>query len=111
LDGRSLLQGKFGLTVNKEKTKIVDLGSPKQEVNFLGFAIKWVNLKRKPGRKFCFITPSSKSLKKAGEKIKEQTCVRKGCHRPSRKRAQPLLTVMGTILPQRESEQSFWENK
>ena len=74
----TLLQGRFGLTINKEKTKIVDLEKPKQELLFLGFSMKLVEPRRISGRKFCFTTPSKKSLKKAREKIRELTHVENG---------------------------------
>lgn len=74
----TLLQGRFGLTINKEKTKIVDLGKPKQELIFLGFSMRLVNPRRIQGRKFCLTAPSAKSIKKAKERIREHTDVRNG---------------------------------
>lgn len=73
----TLLQGRFGLEVNKEKTKIVDLWKPKQELLFLGFSMRLVK-SRKTQRKFCLTAPSAKSIKKAKERIREHTNVRNG---------------------------------
>lgn len=74
----TLLQERFGLTINKEKTKIVDLGKPKEELTFLGYAMKLVNSRRSEGRKFCLTTPSAKSVKKARERIREHTHPKNG---------------------------------
>lgn len=68
-----LLERKFGLTVNREKTKIVDLNEPKSELKFLGFELKKVPVKGKPNVKMCLITPSQRSMNKAMEKISEIT--------------------------------------
>lgn len=84
----TLLQGRFDLKINKEKTKIVDLEEPKQELLFLGFSMKWVD-SRKSGRKFCLTTPSAKSLKKAKEKIKEHTLAKNGF--------KPVQAVIGQL--------------
>ena len=72
------LEQKFSLTVNQEKTKVVDLTKAKSELNFLGFALKKVKLRGNPKRKFCYIIPSKKSLKKVKEKIREHTSSENG---------------------------------
>jgi RNA-directed DNA polymerase len=73
-----LLQGKFRLTVNKEKTKVVDLEKPKEGVNFLGFTLRWVDIKGRPGRKMVLTTPSEKKILAAKEKIREITSSKNG---------------------------------
>jgi len=66
------------LSINKEKTTVIDLSESKSKLNFLGFTMKKVDLRGRAGRKFCLITPSNKSLKKAKEKIREITSPRNG---------------------------------
>lgn len=62
------LEQRFSLTINQEKTKTVNLAEPENEINFLGYRLKQVNLAKGRGR-ICLITPSDKSLKKAYEAI------------------------------------------
>jgi RNA-directed DNA polymerase len=72
------LEQRFSLTINQEKTKVVDLKEPKSKLNFLGFTMQKVNLRGNPKCKVCLITPSEKSLKKAKEKIREHTSQENG---------------------------------
>ncbi len=74
----TLLEGRFGLTINREKTKIVNLEKSKQELLFLGFSMRFVDFRKRAGRKFCLTMPSAKSVKKAKEKIREHTHARNG---------------------------------
>ncbi len=67
------LETKFGLTINREKTKIVNLNDPKARLKFLGFELRRVSLRQRQHVSFCLITPSEKSMKKAMEKISEIT--------------------------------------
>lgn len=66
------LERRFDLTINKEKTKVVNLSEPKSKLDFLGFSMRMVKSKFGQGQ-YCVITPSEKSLKKARDKIKEHT--------------------------------------
>jgi RNA-directed DNA polymerase len=67
------LEERFKLTINQEKTKIIDLATPQTRINFLGFSLKQVTIHGKKGKKFCLITPSDKSVKKAFEEIRQRT--------------------------------------
>jgi len=66
-----LLEGRFGLVINREKTKIVNLDLSNGELDFLGFTFRKVPVKGAEWRKFCLIMPSRKSAKKARESIKD----------------------------------------
>jgi RNA-directed DNA polymerase len=72
------LEQRFSLTLNREKTKIVDLANPGSEINFLGYTLKKVNLQGRQKVKICLITPSDKSLKKAFEEIRDRTSPENG---------------------------------
>lgn len=72
------LEQRFSLTINREKTKVIDLSNPKSKINFLGFAMKKVKSRMKPNVEFCLITPSERSLKKAKERVSEITNSRNG---------------------------------
>lgn len=67
------LEKRFGLTVNREKTTIVNLKEPKTKLKFLGFELRWVPIRHRQHVSMCLITPSEKSMKKAMEKVSEIT--------------------------------------
>lgn len=71
------LEQRFNLTINREKTRIVDLAQPQSGLNFLGYTLRQVNLHGK-GIKLCLIMPSDKSLKKAFEEIRDRTNPKNG---------------------------------
>lgn len=68
-----ILERKFSLTVNREKTRLVNLNDPKTELNFLGFQLKKVPLRNRPQVRMCLITPAQKSMRKAMGRISEIT--------------------------------------
>lgn len=72
------LEGRFGLKINREKTKVVDLKQAKTEVNFLGYVFRWAKARKDPNRKYCQHHASKKALKRAKERIKEITDPRSG---------------------------------
>jgi RNA-directed DNA polymerase len=72
------LERRFCLKINQEKTKVVHLKEPKSKLNFLGFTLRKVKLRRNPKRKFYLIAPSDKSLKRAKERIREHTSSENG---------------------------------
>lgn len=74
----NLLEQRFKLTINREKTKIVNLANPKSGIDFLGYTLKKVTLRNRTEAKFCLIMPSNKSLNKAFEKIRERTSPQNG---------------------------------
>lgn len=77
----SKLETRFGLTVNREKTKIVNLNDPKAKLKFLGYEIRKVPVRHRQHMSMCLVTPSDKSMKKAMERISEITNSRNG-HKP-----------------------------
>lgn len=85
----NLLEHKFNLIINREKTKIVDLAKPRSGINFLGFTLKQVVLHKKTKCKFCLITPSDKSLKRSFEEIRGRTNSQNGY--------KPIQTVIDGI--------------
>lgn len=72
------LEQRFKLTINREKTKTINLAESQNEVNFLGYSLRQVKMRDKEHIKFCLLTPSDKSLKKAFERIGEITDSKNG---------------------------------
>lgn len=69
------LEGRFGLKINREKTRIVDLKKPKSSINFLGFTMRWIGKYKKKYQ----IQPMERSLKRARLRIRELTSPKYGC--------------------------------
>jgi RNA-directed DNA polymerase len=75
------LEDWLGLTINREKTKVVNLRKG-QSLDFLGFTFRYdLDLKGR-GNTYLNVTPSKKSLKKAREAIREKTGPSK-CFKPA----------------------------
>ncbi len=74
----SLLETRFGLTVNQEKTRVVRMNEAKAKLEFLGYEFKRVPVRRRQHVSMCLITPSNKSIKKAMEKVSEITSSKNG---------------------------------
>lgn len=67
------LEGRFKLTINREKTKIVKLQEAGDSLNFLGYTLRYDrDLHGRPYR-YLNIFPSRKAMEKARETIRELT--------------------------------------
>jgi RNA-directed DNA polymerase len=75
------LEDWLGLTINREKTKVVNLRKG-QSLDFLGFTFRYDLDLRGRGNTYLNVTPSKKSMKKAREAIRERTGPSK-CFKPS----------------------------
>ncbi|MCJ7633887.1 group II intron reverse transcriptase/maturase [Candidatus Bathyarchaeota archaeon] len=66
-----IIEGKMGLLINREKTKVVNLKN-KESFEFLGYSFRYEN--DKYGRAKCFlnIKPADKSVKRIKQKIKDK---------------------------------------
>lgn len=68
----SELEGRFGLVVNRDKTKVLDMRADKAALGFLGYEFRFVRSHYGEG-KYLTSGPSMKSVKKVCAKVKEQT--------------------------------------
>ncbi len=101
----SLLEGRFGLTVNRQKTRVVKLNEPGANVNFLGFTFRYdrsVRCRRadgrvyyrrarrdEPGRRYLNVFPSDKTLARLRERIRQLTS--------SARCFEPITEVIGEV--------------
>jgi RNA-directed DNA polymerase len=69
----NLLEGRFRLTVNREKTRIVKLHEPGQSLNFLGFALRYDRDLFGRDHRYLNVFPSIKSMARAHDKVRELT--------------------------------------
>ena len=72
------LENRFGLVVNREKTKLLDMEADRSALSFLGYEFRYVR-DRHYGKDSRYLEwgPSSKSVKKVCRKVKEETMRRK----------------------------------
>jgi RNA-directed DNA polymerase len=67
------LQGRFGLTVNRDKTRTAKLNDPGESLDFLGYTFRYDrDLQGRP-RRYLNLCPSSKSLQRERDKLREMT--------------------------------------
>ncbi len=63
--------GSEGLTINAEKTRVVDMRQAKAEFDFLGFTFKMIPSRWKNGRPYLWVGPSKKSQMRFKEAIRD----------------------------------------
>ena len=70
----SILEGRMGLTVNREKTKVLDLGAEHSVLNFIGYEFRKVRDRLfGTGRRYLHFGPSAKSVKRVCHEVHEHT--------------------------------------
>ncbi len=75
------LEGWLELTINRDKTKVVNLGQA-ESLDFLGFTFRYDRDLFGSDKTYLNVTPSKKSLKKARDAIREETGAKK-CFKPT----------------------------
>ena len=74
-----ILEGRMGLTVNREKTKVLDFREPHTTLTFLGYDFRMVRDRLfGTGKRYLTFGPSKKSMKRVREKIHGITHARNG---------------------------------
>jgi RNA-directed DNA polymerase len=68
-----MLEGRFRLTINREKTRIVKLRDPGASLTFLGFTLRYDRDRFGRARRYLNVSPSDKAQKRAREKLRELT--------------------------------------
>ncbi|MGH7869421.1 MAG: group II intron maturase-specific domain-containing protein [Candidatus Dormibacteraceae bacterium] len=75
------LQGRFGLMVNRDKTRTAKLNEPGESLDFLGYTFRYDrDLQGRPW-KYLNLCPSDKSLQRERDKLREMTGPRQ-CFKP-----------------------------
>ena len=74
-----VLQGRMELTVNRDKTKMIDFREPHTTLTFLGYDFRMMRDRLfGTGKRYLTFGPSKKSMKRVREKIHEITHARNG---------------------------------
>lgn len=67
------LEGRFRLTINREKTRIVPVHEPGESLNFLGFTLRYDRDLHGRDRRYLNVIPSAKAQSRARDKLRELT--------------------------------------
>jgi RNA-directed DNA polymerase len=67
------LEGRFRLTINREKTRVVPLRAPGESLNFLGFTLRYDRDQYGRDRRYLNVVPSAKAQARARDKLRELT--------------------------------------
>jgi RNA-directed DNA polymerase len=71
------LEGRFRLTINREKTRTVKLTEPSESLNFLGFTLRYDRDRFGRSKRYLNVFPSKKAMARARAKLKELTSHRR----------------------------------
>jgi RNA-directed DNA polymerase len=85
----SLLEGRFRLTINRKKTRVVNLNQPAASLDFLGFTFRYDRDLHGRDRRYLNVFPSKKSLTRVRARLRELTHPRR-CF-------QPITEMIGEI--------------
>jgi RNA-directed DNA polymerase len=69
----SQLEGRFRLTINRQKTRVVDLKEPGATLDFLGFTFRYDRDLRGRERRYLNVFPSRKSLARLRDRLRDMT--------------------------------------
>jgi RNA-directed DNA polymerase len=75
------LEGRFRLTINREKTHVVNLNQSQSSVDFLGFTFRYDRDLQGRGHRYLNVFPSKKALARSRDRIRELTSSRR-CFMP-----------------------------
>ena len=71
----SKLEGKFGLEINREKTRVVEVKPEGGSLDFLGYTFRWDRDLRGRSQKYLNVIPSEKAVAREREKLRAMTDV------------------------------------
>ncbi len=74
-----LLEGRFRLTINREKTRIVKMRQPGESLTFLGFTLRYDRDLHGRDHRYLNVMPSKKALARAREKVRDLTGPKRCC--------------------------------
>jgi RNA-directed DNA polymerase len=69
----NLLEGRFKLTINRNKTRVVRLSEPRASLDFLGYTFRYDRDLKGRSHRYLNVFPSKKALGRLRDKIREQT--------------------------------------
>ena len=76
-----IIEGRLGLRINRDKTRIINLKEPKASLDFLGYTFRFEKDLQGHGHSYLFWGTSKHSLSRARERLREMTAA-KQCFKP-----------------------------
>jgi RNA-directed DNA polymerase len=67
------LEGKFGLEINREKTRVVAVKPGGESLDFLGYTFRWDRDLKGRSHKYLNVLPSAKALARERDKLRDMT--------------------------------------
>jgi RNA-directed DNA polymerase len=86
----STLEGRFQLTINRQKTRVVRLHRPKASLDFLGFTFRYDRDLYGSGRRYWNVSPSNKALARLRDRVRALT--------DSSRCFQPIPEMIGGVM-------------
>jgi RNA-directed DNA polymerase len=74
----TLLEGRMGLTIHRDKTRVVDLTENRASFDFLGFTFRYDRSLKRRGDRYLYVGPSRKSMRAERAALREKTGPRQG---------------------------------
>ena len=71
----SKLEGKFGLEINRDKTRVIEVKPQGGRLDFLGYTFRWDRDRKGRSNKYLNVFPAVKSVAREREKLRELTAV------------------------------------
>jgi RNA-directed DNA polymerase len=68
-----ILEGWLGLTINRDKTRVLDLNEKGARLDFLGYSFRYVRDRCGRDRRYLNLEPSAKTLAREREKLRQMT--------------------------------------
>jgi RNA-directed DNA polymerase len=75
----ALLEGRMGLTINRQKTRILRVAPGGATLDFLGYSLRYERDLHGRSHEYLSVHPSAKSLRRLRAKVHELTSARYGC--------------------------------
>jgi RNA-directed DNA polymerase len=106
------LEGRFGLTINREKTRVIRLGTSGGEgLDFLGFTMRYERSILPHSDRYLHVGPSGKAMGRIRDKLREMTD-RRYCFKPAQRivgEVNRLLTGWGQYFQHGHPRRAFAE--
>ena len=69
----TLLEGRMGLTIHRDKTRVVNLTEDRTSFDFLGFTFRYDRSLKRRGDRYLYVGPSRKAVRKERTTLREMT--------------------------------------
>jgi RNA-directed DNA polymerase len=98
----SLLEGRFRLTINRKKTRVVNLTQPGSSLDFLGFTFRYDRDLKGRDHRYLNVFPSKRSLARVREQVRELT--------GSRRCMVPIPEMIGELNRQLQGWRTYFRH-